>query len=463
MQIKQYIETYQEEMIEGIRDLVAIESVRGEAEEGFPFGKGPAEALAHALAMGESLGFPTIVNLDNYVGYIEMGEGEDIMGILCHLDVVPAGGNWKHEPFGGEIENGVIYGRGVCDDKGPAVAAMYAMKIIQDMDIPLKKRIRLVLGTNEESGFGCVEYYKQKEGGFQMGFSPDAAFPLIFGEKGVANIAITGKANGDDPIRLTDISGGEADNVVAPTCQCRLEGNETDLTDAKERFESYALKHELTSEVKLQGHELLLTLEGISAHASTPELGVNAISHMVTCLSEILPESVFAQGFAKCLATETNGVSCGIQSNDEYGALTLNVGLISYEQNQDIVSANLNIRYPIRSDFSVLFQSMKTSFGDNHIDCVLREDHPPLFVDPTSPFVQALYESYRNISGDHTHMPFTIGGGTYSRAFENVVAFGVEFPGEDNRVHMSDEWLSLERFFLAVEIYADAIRKLAAL
>ena len=461
MDIKERAQAYQDDIIDGIRSLVAIRSVEEEPKDGMPFGEGPAKALQHILEMGNSLGFEKVVNLDNYAGYIEIGEGEDLVGILCHVDIVPEGDNWTHEPFGGEIENGQIYGRGVCDNKGPAVICLYVLKIIQDMGIPLKKRIRLVLGANEESGFKCMEHYRAQEGGFQMGFSPDAAFPLIFGEKGVADLSVSAEANGDDPMRLTDISGGEAKNVVAPSCTCKLEGDEKDLKDAAEQFKAFAQEKEMKYSVEQSADGLILKLEGLPAHASTPELGVNAITHMLLFLGRIMPKSPFITGFNAYIGTDLKGEHAGIAAQDEYGDLTLNVGLIKYQNGR--ITADLNIRYPITIDFSPLTEKFKDVLKTVGIELNVGDDNKPLFVDPNSAFVQTLYECYREITDDTEHEPFTIGGGTYARAFENVVAYGMEFPGDENHVHMSDEVLSIDKIRLATEIYTNAACRLAEL
>ncbi len=457
MEIKDRVKQYKEDIIKDIRKLVAIRSVQEEAKEGMPFGEGPANALNKALKLGRSLGFKT-VNLDNYAGYIEMGEGADVIGILCHVDVVPEGNDWVHAPFGGEIDDEKIYGRGVCDDKGPAVMALYAMKIIKDMNVPLKKRVRLVLGANEESGFKCVEHYKEVEGGFSMGFSPDAEFPLIFGEKGIYNAAIRSLANEDKSLKIVELDGGEAKNVVAPLCICKLEGRKELLKEIEEKFQVFAVETHLKCTAKIEENLLALELQGISAHASTPSLGINAVTHMLKFLGSVIDHSPFVNAFNELIGTDHSGENCGLKCSDEYGELTLNVGLISLKDN--LISATVDIRYPITVAFGPYAQSFQQKCNQAGLEFIFESDKAPLFVDPDSPLVKTLYSSYSQITGDYENKPFTIGGGTYSRAFENIVAFGVEFSGDANRVHMSDEVISIEKMLLATEIYVDAIMKL---
>ncbi|MFA0815110.1 MAG: dipeptidase PepV [Anaerofustis sp.] len=457
MNRKECVLHYKDEMVQTIGELVAIRSVQDNAQEGMPFGKGCADALTLALTHAESMGFRT-VNLDNYAGYAEMGEGEDLIGILCHVDVVPEGEGWTHDPYRMKEENGKLYGRGVCDDKGPAAIAMYAMKIVKEMGIPLKKRIRLVLGANEESGSKCMAYYREKEGGFTMGFSPDADFPLIFGEKGNFAAVLNGCVNGGDEVELTALSGGEAKNVVAPLCKCSLQGNNGNLQRIQSDFNAYAEEHGMSRRSRLNQESLDLELDGISAHASLPEDGKNAISYMIGFLAGVLPKSPFLNGYRDLIGTETDGASCGAKCSDEYGALTLNIGLISLKDNE--AQATMDIRYPITVEFEPIAQRMKQNFEQKELHLSDIKIGKPLFVDPESDLVRTLYSAYTEVTGDAEHKPVTIGGGTYAKSFENVVAFGIEFPGDVNRIHMSDEVLNIDRMITATEIYVTAILKL---
>lgn len=460
MNSKEYALHYKDEMIRAIRSLVAIRSVRQDAIEGMPFGKGCADALGKALSIAESLGFPT-VNMENYAGYAEMGEGEDLIGILCHVDVVPEGDGWVHDPFDVQIADGKLYGRGVCDDKGPAIIALYAMKIIKDMGLPIRKRVRLVFGTNEESGSKCMEYYRSKEGGFTMGFSPDADFPLIFGEKGNFSAVLRGMVNQGDEIRLREISGGEAKNVVAPFCRCVLEGQNEQLGQTETAFRLFASEHQMSCRTICAGGMLTLELDGVSAHASLPEQGVNAISYMILFLADILPHSPFLCGYRDLIAAEYDGASCGVKCEDQYGTLTLNIGLIALHGNE--AEATMDIRYPITVDFTAYAKEIQKRFAAKQIAMNDIRIGKALYVDPQSSLVQTLYSAYSEVTGDIVNKPVTIGGGTYAKSFDHVVAFGIEFPGDDNRIHMSDEVLSIDRLLTATQIYVSAILKLLEL
>ncbi|MBR6614953.1 MAG: M20/M25/M40 family metallo-hydrolase, partial [Lachnospiraceae bacterium] len=151
-QIEQYIDAHKEEMLADIIELCKIDSAKGPYEEGKPFGEGPFQALAKGLEIGEKHGF-AITNYDNYVGTIDLNDKEKQLDILAHLDIVPGGEGWTvTTPFEPVIKDGKIYGRGTSDDKGPAMTALYAMKAIKELGIPVKKNVRLILGTDEECG-----------------------------------------------------------------------------------------------------------------------------------------------------------------------------------------------------------------------------------------------------------------------------------------------------------------------
>lgn len=464
MDFKRIISGYEQEMLEDIRTLVKIRSVKGQPRAGMPFGEEPARALQEALKIGERMGFHT-VNLDNYSGYIEMGEGEDLIGILCHVDVVPEGDDWTHDPYSAEITGGKIYGRGVCDDKGPAIMILYAMKILKESGAPLNKRIRLVLGADEESGFGCMEHYKRVEEPFTMGFSPDAEFPLIFGEKGTVSGLLSAPLGGNDRIRIVKLSGGLAANAVCSKCECILQGDEEGLKRVKRSFEAYLLENGRKGSAEIENNRLVLVFWGVSAHASLPQMGVNAISYMVDFLQRVIKDSPFVNGYAASIGLEFDGSRCGAACGDEYGELTLNIGIISTKisTKDSIAAATVDIRYPITVDFSQYIPGMQAAFESAGLALEVLSYGKSLFVKPDSDLVKELYNSYKDVTGDCVNRPITIGGATYAKAFENVVAFGPAFPGEQNGVHMADEYMAIENIQKGTEIYINAIQRLLAL
>ena len=455
MEIGDKITRYTPDIIEDIRRLVSIRSVQAEAKENMPFGLECAKALNLALKMGQDFGFRT-KNLDNYCGYIEMGEGEDLIGMLCHVDVVAEGENWTYAPYGGELDNGVLYGRGVSDDKGPFVIALYAMKIIEELAIPLGKRVRLVVGANEESGSLCMKHYKKHEEAFTLGFSPDADFPLIFGEKGIFHAQLRGRLSFDN-LTVFKLVGGEAMNVVAPKCTCVFKSKKK-YDGVQDEVINYCNKNNLQYELSQEAEEVSLSIVGVSAHASTPEFGVNAISHMMALLGKIDNSSTFVRGFNSIFGVEYTGQMAGIMSRDEYGELTLNIGLVSLEGESATMS--LDIRYPITQTFDANLKMLSSKLGEYGISITDEVDTKPLFVDPNSYLVQTLYSAYKSVTKDEINKPFCIGGGTYAKEFENVVAFGTAFPGENTRIHMSDEFLTVDALQKSLAIYVEALSNL---
>lgn len=191
-QILDMITSLKEEMLEDILSVVKIDSVEAEGCQGKPFGEGVAKALAQALAIADRMGFQT-VNMDGYMGYAQYGEGEDYVGIIGHLDVVPVGEGWNHPPFSGYIEHERIFSRGILDNKGPIMTCLYGLYAIKKLGIQLKKPVRILFGTNEETGFADLTYYLEHEKPPIMGFTPDCKYPVVYGERGRANLSISCK------------------------------------------------------------------------------------------------------------------------------------------------------------------------------------------------------------------------------------------------------------------------------
>ncbi len=461
MDLKQQVHAkvwgYQEDMIRDIFELVAVDSVKTEAKEGKPFGDGPAEALVKAEAVAKRLGFQT-TNLDNYVVYTHSGKGKERIGVLGHVDIVPLGEGWTKKPLGGDRDEKFIYGRGVSDNKGPCVMSLYALKIIQELGIPLTKEVRIIMGANEESGMQCVKYYREKEGGFDYAFSPDAAFPVTFGEKGSYRANFSGSKLGKGSVQLLSAKGGNAPNVVCPACDVvLLAGSESNKIQAA--FEAYLAAHQLHGKVTVSGNELHLRLEGIAAHASRPELGVNSISHMMAFLGTVLEDVPFVNGYNRCVGMAYNGENCGVDVSDEYGRLTFNVGMISTEN--DTITSTIDIRFPVTiQDFTPHAETIVQSFAAGGLEIKGARIGKPLFVAPDSPLVKILSEVYVDITGDTVNQPATMGGGTYAKNFDNCVAFGAEFVGDENNIHNIDERIEIEKMLKATEIIVHALIRL---
>jgi len=456
-QVHEKVKAYQEDMIRDIFEIVSVDSVKTEAKEGKPFGDGPAAALAKAEMVAKRLGFKT-TNLDNYVVYTHSGEGKERIGVLGHVDIVPLGEGWSKNPLGGDRDAKFIYGRGVSDNKGPSVMSLYALKIIQELGIPLTKEVRIVLGANEESGMLCVKHYREIEGGFDYAFAPDAAFPVTFGEKGSYRANFSGSKVGKGNVKLISAKGGNAPNVVCPACDVVLHaGQETG--SIKEQFMAYLAAHQLHGNAQEEASELHLRLEGVAAHASRPELGINSISHMMAFLGTVLEDVPFVNGYNTCVGMAYNGENCGVDVSDQYGRLTFNIGMISTEDNT--ITSTIDIRYPVTiQDFAPHAESILNCFSACGLEIKGARTGKPLFVAPDSPLVKILSEVYVDITGDTVNKPATMGGGTYAKNFDNCVAFGAEFVGDENSIHNVDERIEIAKMLKATEIIVHALVRL---
>lgn len=457
----QALETNKAPMIQSLQELIQIKSVREPAIGNMPFGEGIQKSLEYILELGAQMGFKT-KNVDNYAGYIEFGEGKEMVGILCHLDVVPEGDNWTFDPFGGEISNGNLYGRGTLDNKGPAIASLFAMKALKDSGFTPKKRIRLILGTNEESGSACIKYYLKKEEKPSVAFSPDADFPVIHGEMGIVTFDLERKFEDADPdggIEILSLKGGNAPNMVPDYAEAKL----LETKPIKEIVEAFNATRNAQIEYTKDGDFTILKSHGVSAHGSTPEKGMNAISQLVGLLDlidiQIGDQSNFIRFIANHIGMDYDGKKMGVGFDDAYNPLVFNLGMIEMDQLSGKVT--INIRYPIT------FKELKIKLGldgtirGSGIEMTNWRCTQPLFFPPSHPLVSTLMGVYREKTGDTESKPITIGGGTYARSMPNAVAFGALFPGAVDTMHQKDEYIVLEDLYKMTDIFALAIQRLS--
>ncbi len=441
------IEQYKEEMKQDLAKLVSYNSVFEPSKE-FPFGKANAQCLEAALAIAEKCGMRA-VNLDHYCGYGEIGEGTEVIGVLGHLDIVPAGEGWNSDPFVLTEKEGHVYGRGVSDDKGAVVAAAYAIRLLKESGLDFKKRVRLIMGCNEESGSRCLAHYVEKEGSLTYGFTPDATFPGVFGEKGMISAVFSGK-----PSRLISVTGGSVSNVVCAHCVTRMPAG---CCDSKKLIESLTMAG-LQATLQQEKEEWVLDVRGTAAHASTPELGVNAISHTMKALQEAGLEDDFVEFYNEKIGLGVHGEHCGIDVQDDYGSLTFNNGVI--ETKQGTISGTIDIRFPVTMKSSQIVPVMEKNFQSTKGQLMILKTVEPLFFPRESKLVQSLLKAYQTVTKDLVSEPMTMGGGTYAKGIDHCIAFGCEFAGEDNHIHDANERLALKQFWLQTAIYAEAILNL---
>ena len=464
MNFDDVIEKMSDEIIQKTQEIIRIRSVEGDPLPGKPFGQGIGEVIDYMLQLGSSMGFKT-KNLDGYAGYIEYGEGTDLIGILAHLDVVPEGNGWTYPPYAAEIHDGKIYGRGSMDDKGPAMASLYAMKAIKDSGIKLNKRVRLILGLDEESGWQCIEHYKKVEEIPSCAFTPDGDYPVIYAEKGIVNYKFSQKiSQQDSPVKIISIKGGNRPNMVADFCEAVLAVNPDIFKDASDKINKLIDDSGFNINIHIEGYKIILESHGQSAHGSTPEIGINAISKLMTVIYKFMKmlniKHEFIDFYGESISLEIYGDSLGCAVEDEVsGKLTFNIGLI--DANEDYMETIANIRYPVTYEESDIYDRIIKAVSKYGIQVDKIEHQKPLYVPKDNPLVQKLMKVYKEFTGDTTSEPLAIGGGTYARAIDNAVAFGAAFPGELELAHQKDEYIKIDSLIKSTKIYARAIYELA--
>ncbi|WP_096152898.1 MULTISPECIES: dipeptidase PepV [Bacillus] len=455
-----------EELLKETQRFLQIKSVLDEesASATAPFGQGIDDALQFLLKKGEQDGF-IVKNVDHYAGHIEHGQGEDIVGVLCHVDVVPEGDGWTSAPYSAEIREGKIFARGAMDDKGPTMAAYYAMKIVKELGLPLSKRVRVIIGTDEESSWKCVDHYFKHEAMPTLGFAPDADFPIIYAEKGIGDIQLSfhpEKMESSEETILLSFSSGRRLNMVPDlaTATVQVSG---DLSDFSAAFNSYLEKNELDGEYTKEGNAITFNLKGVSAHAMEPNNGVNAGYHLATFLSEQELDcngKNYVQFVADKLAFDSRGEKLSIDFQDDItGDLTVNTGIFSYTADNG-GKLGVNIRFPVTCDTDEVKQKLVEATANYGMEVTKYAVSKAHHVPQDHPLIQTLQKVYEEQTGEKAEL-LSIGGGTYARSLEAGVAFGPLFPGRADVAHQKDEHIYVEDLLKATAIYAQAIYELA--
>ena len=387
-----------------------------------------------------------------------------MLGIIGHLDVVPAEDNWKHAPFNVSIEDGKIYGRGAIDDKGPVIANLYAMKAVMEQ-VKINKRVRLILGLNEERDWKCIEYYKKHEEIPTIAFSPDADFPCIYAEKGVLTTYIAEEYTKyeHEKIVIANINcNSNAINVVPKYCKIELKinSNEIDKMELLKYAKEQISNNKFNIEIKQENDKIILVSTGIASHAAHPDLGVNAISMALIIVNNILKKYEITieilNEFSKMIGMQYNGENLEINCEDESGKLTLNVGNCELINNK--IKIGMNLRIPVTTKIDEIENRFISRFGKN-INVSFEGRKEPLYIEKENKLIQILCNTFNEITGRKVE-PIAIGGATYARAFKNCVSFGANMPGEKDMCHQADEFITIENLLLACQIYAEAIYKL---
>lgn len=462
-----------EHIISDTQQFLQIKSVLDEegATEQAPLGQGIEQALTFMLKKGQDESF-IVKNVDGLAGHIEYGEGTELLGILCHVDVVPEGDGWTSDPYSAEIRDGKIFARGAIDDKGPTMAAYYAMKIVKDLGLPVQKRVRIILGTDEESNWRCVDHYFKHEEMPSIGFAPDADFPIINAEKGIfdfileQNSMAAQNSNGNRVV-LDKLQAGRRLNMVPDLAEASiLCKTNDDAEQLKNSFEQYIKDHNLTGVATINDSNLQLRVEGVSAHGMEPNKGKNAGLLLNSFFNNNLLDRLDQQGknfvsfVQQYFGQDSRGKALGIAYEDEIsGELTINNGTLEYQKEVG-GKIGLNLRYPVTHDIEPSKQKIKQICGKHNFTCNELGDSKPHHVDEQHSLIKVLQKVYEEQTSEKAEL-IAIGGGTYARSLRAGVAFGPLFPGRPDVAHQKDEYIDIEDLLKATAIYAQAIYELS--
>ncbi len=434
-----------DEQIQSIKELISIPSVsRGEALPGMPLGRHVHDALTYTLELAGKLGFESARSLDGYCGVVDYGTGDEMLMIMAHLDVVPAGPAWSSDPFAPEIRNGRLYGRGVVDDKGPAVCALYALSAVREAGVPLRRRVRILLGCDEEKDWACIDRYKRTEPEPALAFTPDGSYPVVHSEMNICQTVYEKKWAGSG----VRIDCGTAANVIPGEAAAKLP------------FAAQAVAAK-DDGVVLGGSGNVLRAAGRGGHAAEPELAHNALSALLGALCEQPLDSddlATASALHALLGYDRHGEGFGLDITDDSGRLTLSPDMLKWDDTG--VRITLDCRYPFSLTREALLETLDKTFAAIGFTRTFVKHSDGHFIAPDSELVETLLDIYKKHTG-HDAKPLSIGGGTYARAFANAVAFGIEPEDGISECHMPDESSGLEEIRFNTVVMAEAIAGLA--
>ncbi|WP_394404902.1 dipeptidase [Streptococcus sp. 20-1249] len=436
-------ETHKAEVVTAIKEIVAIPSVCQEGENGTPFGQAIQDVLEHTLKLTESLGYTTYLDPQGYYGYADLGQGEETLAILCHLDVVPAGDleKWESDPFEAVVREGKLYGRGVQDDKGPTMLALYAVKALVEAGVTFNKRIRFIFGTDEETLWRCLNRYNELEETATMGFAPDSSFPLTYAEKGLLQAKLVGSG-----VKDLVLEAGQAYNVVP--AKASYSGDWLD--DVVAELDSLGFDYEKTADS--------VTVLGLSKHSKDAAKGINAIIRLAKALLTCTDHPAL-QFIAQAVGEDATGASLfGPVEDEPSGKLSFNIaGITLTEEKSEI---RLDIRIPVLADKDELVAVLTEKAAAYQLVYEEFDYLKPLYVPLDSQLVSTLVSVYQDKTGDMTPAKSS-GGATFARTMPNCVAFGACFPTTPQTEHQENEHAPLEDLYRAMDIYAEAIYRLA--
>lgn len=434
---------HKQDAIEALKTIISYPSYLQEDPSGeTPFGKDIQEVLEKTLDICQGLGFRTHLDPEGYYGYAEFGQGEELLAVLCHLDVVPPGNPelWHSGPFEAVVKDGFIIGRGTQDDKGPSIAALYAMKALMDADVTFNKRVRFIFGVDEENLWRCLSKYNENEEKATMGFAPDATFPVTYAEKGLLQVKLHSKQ-----ASAYTLKAGEAMNVVPE--EATYEGEWAD---------------QLAPYLEAAGTDFVqdgqkLTVKGKSVHSKNAPNGINAIVKLADALKEV-DQSPALTFLSEAVQHDARGLAIfGELQDDVSGVLTCNAATLAIGADETVIG--IDIRYPVTIEKDLIVNHLQAAADKYGLEYEEYDFLRALYVPLETPLVQTLMSVYQEKTGDMREAMVS-GGATYARTMENCVAFGAQMPHAEATLHGPNERMALEDIYAAMDIYAEVIYRL---
>ncbi len=464
-----------QKILDDLAEIVAIPSVYSEPQPGAPYGAPCREALEWFVAKARSYGLKA-ENIDNYCAYAEVGEGKECVGVLAHLDVVPAGGGWSTDPFKMTVEDGKVYGRGVGDDKGSVVVCLHALKSISDSGIKLKRRVRLIVGADEERGSSCIRHYLETGGEVPaMSFVPDSEFPIINSEKGIAHIefvfddkalcdnidAITGaECKNALPDRSSFVvkKGSALEKAILSACGGKVNSSVFVKSPAAKNIVSISARPD-DFEITCSGN-IKIAAVGVAEHASTPDKGDSALWKTLGFLAAFNGAigSLYLQKIFDYMCAKDAAAKLGVDYRDERSG-DLTMCMSEARISDGALCLTVDFRLPLGVSAQNVRDKICAVLGCR---ANILDYHENLYIDPSAPLIRELLDVYVKATGDTTK-PLQVGGGTYARELPNAVAFGCTPVGMDINMHRADENFPIAQLFKNYEIYLAAMVRLCDL
>ena len=429
------------EFLNNLDRVVSIPSYYQEDSTKYPFGENIQKVLEEMIDICKELGFRTYIDSEGYYGYAEIGSGEKLVGVLGHLDVVPPGdlSKWENEPFKPVIKDGKYYGRGAQDDKGPTLAAIYALKTLLDCGFKLKYRVRFIFGTDEENLWRDMPKYVEKEEIPTVGFTPDSKFPLIYSEKGLLQCKLIAKNESGLVFKGGDAFNSVPSNIIVPK-------NE----------ELMKVLLELNYEFK--DKDEVIEIVGKSVHAQVAETGINAINRYMHALTKLGKETKSGKFITENLIGYDFAEPIFELVKDEHsGELKFNVGKIEFTEENEILM--IDIRIPVTYDKEKIVETLSRKAKEYGFEYIQHDYLKSIYVPLDSELITTLMSAYQEITGDMESQPVASGGATYARAMNNCVAFGCVLPGSPKTEHQPNEYIILDDIKKAMKIYMKAFEK----